>query len=117
MGTLTRYSPTQSTQSCAATGSYGSAATWSNSSSPSGPAAVQCHDPRQRARAVVSAAASSLRCVVVPRLERARALLAAAVLARTQLADRLRRAASVERREFTGCRYHDGRHPGVADRR
>src|SRR2546430_16085166 len=51
---------------------------------------------RQRARAVVSAAASSLRCVVVPRLERARALLAAAVLARTRLADRLLRTVSVE---------------------
>src|SRR6266480_1484541 len=49
--------------------------------------------------------------------ERARALLAAAVLARTQLADRLRRAVSVERGEFTGCLYHDGRRSGAADRR
>src|SRR2546422_10959104 len=85
MGTLTRYSPTQSTQSCAVTGSCGSVATWSNGSSPSGPAAVRRHDPRQRARAVVSAAASSLRRVVVPRLQRAQALFAAAVLASTQL--------------------------------
>src|SRR5439155_12891745 len=63
---------------------------------------------RQRARAVVSAAASSLRCVVVPRIQRARALIAAAVLARTQLADRLRRTVSVERGELIGCLYHDG---------
>src|SRR5713101_4058580 len=70
------------TQSCAATGSYGSAATWWSSSSRSGPPP---HDPHQRAGAVVSAATSRLGRVVAPRLERARALLAAAVLARAAL--------------------------------
>src|SRR2546422_4540054 len=86
MGTLSRYSPTRSTQSCAATESYGSAAIWSSSSSRSGPRAWR-HDERdQRVGAVVSAAASSLRRVVAPRLERARALPAAAVLARTACA-------------------------------
>src|SRR5439155_12244049 len=83
MGALSRCSPIRSTQSCAVTGSCGSVATWSNGSSPSGPAAVRRDDPRQRARAVVSAAASRLRCVVVPRLQRAQALFAAAVLAST----------------------------------
>src|SRR6266852_633004 len=53
----------------------------------------------QRVAAVVSAAASSLRRVVVPRLERAQALLAAAVLAGT--ARRLPRGAGVK----TGAKW------------